>query len=187
MPPLPKPQGQARRRNKRAGIAKLEPTENLEHVPQQWRELPPERPRPFAWPADKHATTETPRTNEWHALTTQWWTEVVRSPMSKEYLSADWPALFRVCCVIDDFNHGGDPKLLAEIRQAQAAFGLTPIDRRRLQWEAQRAGRADIQRRATSTEQLTDTALRQRPDPRLRLLAQATTPPPPSTRHRPSA
>ena len=42
---------------------------------------------------------------------------------------------------------GGDKELAGEIRLQGQLFGLTPIDRRRLQWEVARAEEAEEQRK----------------------------------------
>jgi hypothetical protein len=67
-------------------------------------------------------------------MTVAWWRDVWRSPMAKEFLEADKHALFRLAILIDRFWLEPSKELGAEIRLEQQAFGLTPIDRRRLQW-----------------------------------------------------
>ena len=71
---------------------------------------------------------------DWHPMTVAWWRDVWRSPMAKEFLEADKHALFRLAILIDRFWLEPTKELGAEIRLEQQAFGLTPIDRRRLQW-----------------------------------------------------
>ena len=71
---------------------------------------------------------------DWHPMTVAWWRDVWRSPMAKEFLEADKHALFRLAILIDRFWLEPSKELGAEIRLEQQAFGLTPIDRRRLQW-----------------------------------------------------
>ena len=70
----------------------------------------------------------------WHALTVRWWRDVWRSPMAQEYLRADAHALFRLAVLVDMFWREPSTKLAAEIRIEQQAFGITPLDRRRLEW-----------------------------------------------------
>ena len=70
----------------------------------------------------------------WHPMTVAWWRDVWRSPMAREFLEADKHALFRMAILIDRFWLEPTKELGAEIRLEQQAFGLTPIDRRRLQW-----------------------------------------------------
>lgn len=71
----------------------------------------------------------------WHPMTKLWWRDVWQSPMAVEYLRADEHGLFRLAVLIDSFWKMPSAKLAAEIRLQQQAFGLTPIDRRRLQWQ----------------------------------------------------
>ena len=56
--------------------------------------------------------------------------------MSAEYLPADLDALYVLAGLVDAYwsTGGGDAKLAAEIRQQTARFGLSPLDRRRLEW-----------------------------------------------------
>ena len=85
---------------------------------------------------------EAPRWHVWHPLTRQWWRDVWRSPMAAEYLQADMHGLYRLAYLIDKFWKSGSASLAAEIRLQQQSFGLTPIDRRRLQWEVERTEEA---------------------------------------------
>jgi hypothetical protein len=59
---------------------------------------------------------------------------VWHSPMAEQFLEADKHALYRLAVLIDAFWEKPSQSLAAEIRLEQQAFGLTPIDRRRLQW-----------------------------------------------------
>ena len=71
----------------------------------------------------------------WHPLTRAWWRDVWRSPMAAEYLEADIHGLYLLADLIDRYWKNPCTTLAGEIRQQRLAFGLTPIDRRRLQWE----------------------------------------------------
>ena len=71
---------------------------------------------------------------DWHELTRAWWKDVWHSPMSEEFLEVDRHALLRLAMLVDMFWKAPTKELAAEIRLEQQAFGLTPIDRRRLQW-----------------------------------------------------
>ena len=73
-----------------------------------------------------------PREYRWHPLTRRWWSDVWHSRMAAEFLQADIHGLYRLAILIDQFWEGESPDLAAEIRLQQAAYGLTPIDRRRL-------------------------------------------------------
>lgn len=80
---------------------------------------------------------------EWHEQTLSWWSDVWSSPMAPEYDESDHHGLFALAMLVDDFWSTPDAKLrrdlAAEIRQQRQCFGLTPIDRRRLQWEIERS------------------------------------------------
>ena len=54
--------------------------------------------------------------------------------MAEEYLRADEHALCRLAVLIDDYWTKPSAALASEIRLEQQAFGLTPLDRRRLEW-----------------------------------------------------
>lgn len=59
--------------------------------------------------------------------------------MADEFVKADIHGLYRLAFLIDEFwLKPTAVKLATEIRQEQTAYGLTPIDRRRLQWEVER-------------------------------------------------
>lgn len=111
MPALPKPAALRQRRNKKAGATEL--VESRRRAPV----LPNDLGR------------------EWHRLTRAWWAKVWRSPMANEYLDTDVDGLVRLAVVVDQFYETLDPKLMAEIRLQEARFGLSPVDRSRLQWE----------------------------------------------------
>ena len=64
--------------------------------------------------------------------------------------------LARLAMIIDDFYQSGNPKLLAEIRLQEARFGLSPIDRSRLQWEVQKGEEAERRRRPKAAAQSQD-------------------------------
>ncbi len=83
---------------------------------------------------------------KWHSQTLAWWRDIWRSPMAAEFLESDKHALFRLAVLVDEFWHLPTKELAAEIRLEQQAFGLTPIDRRRLQWSVD-GGNQDNERR----------------------------------------
>lgn len=77
----------------------------------------------------------------WHAQTLQFWKLVWKSPMAPEYVEADVPGLIRLATLIDAFwkaDVGKIVALSAEIRLVGQNYGLSPLDRRRLQWEVKR-------------------------------------------------
>ena len=91
---------------------------------------------------DKEHPLENGKAHEWHPLTRAWWRDVWRSPMASEFVQADTHGLYRLAMLIDKFWNNPDYTLSAEIRLEQQCFGLTPIDRRRLQWSVEKAEEA---------------------------------------------
>jgi hypothetical protein len=83
---------------------------------------------------------------QWHPLVRRWWKSVWTSPMASEYLAADKDALYMLARLHQDFwmaDTGTQrQQLAAEIRQQGVRFGLSPIDRRRLQWEVEKGDQA---------------------------------------------
>lgn len=82
----------------------------------------------------------------WHVMTRAWWRDVWHSPMAAEYVRADEHALFRLAVLINEFWGQPTKELASEIRLQQQAFGLTPLDRRRLEWSIEQAEQATTRR-----------------------------------------
>ena len=80
-----------------------------------------------------------PKDYDWHPMTRRWWRELWRSPLAAELLKVDLHALYRLAVLETQFWREPDAKLAAEIRQQEARFGLTPLDRSRLRWEIHKA------------------------------------------------
>lgn len=104
---------------------------------------------------------------EWHPQTEQWWRDVWASPMAPEYDESDRHGLFALARLVNDFWTAESAReraaLSAEIRLQRQCFGLTPIDRRRLQWEIERTEEAqDKGKKRRSQPKPKD----ERPDPR---------------------
>lgn len=125
--PAPKPGGLRQRRNRTSTAAQLQ-----------------------AEPRRRRRTPKLPHDREWHALTLAWWRDVWRSPMADEYLRSDEHGLTMLAVLVNAYWLEPSTKLLSEIRLQGGLFGLTPIDRRRLQWEVSRAETAE-RRRAPAT------------------------------------
>lgn len=138
MPPLPKDARTRRRRNRTATAAKL-----------------------IALPTGKAPAPPLPDIRSWRPETVEWWQDVWASPMAPEFLPSDTHGLVVLALLVDDFFHEPSPKLAAEIRLQRQCFGLTPIDRRRLQWQVDRGEEAE-ERRASRAA----TPRRRRTDPR---------------------
>ena len=113
MPPVPKRAATRERVARAAGASRMEGTP-LERIP----ELP-----------------KKPGGGKWHAFTVAMWRAIQASPMAGEYYEADLHGLYILADLVDQYWDTGDISLATEIRQQRQCFGLTPIDRRRLEWE----------------------------------------------------
>ena len=112
----------------------------------------------------------------WHPQTIVWWEDVWKDPMSAEFANSDKHGLFMLAELVNAFwkltaTNPLRPKLATEIRMQGQRFGLSPLDRRRLQWEIERG--ADAEDR-TSHRAAQRTANRRKPgdDPRAHLKVQ---------------
>jgi hypothetical protein len=122
--PIPKPESQRRRRN---------------------------RPQTRRLTADRSTTGVPPLDADVLPSTREWWKKVWASPMAQEWLAADSPALVRLALMLDKVERGGSSsRLLAEIRALEDRFGLSPLARRRLQWELDEA---DAETKAASRDE----------------------------------
>lgn len=102
---------------------------------------------------------------EWHEMTRRWWRDVWRSPMATEYLQADTHGLYRLAELVDRYWLEPSAGLAAEIRLQQQCFGLTPLDRRRLEWQVEQT--EDAKRRGARHQQKPEGApAENRADPR---------------------
>lgn len=79
---------------------------------------------------------------DWHPMTVAWWADVWASPMAPEFDASDRHGIFKLAMLQQDFwtaESARDRKeAAAEIRLQEQRFGLSPMDRRRLQWEIER-------------------------------------------------
>ncbi len=79
----------------------------------------------------------------WHERVIAWWAAIWQSPMAAEYIESDKHGLYMLAMLLQDFWVARSAKdrcrFAVEIRQQESRFGLTPVDRRRLQWEIERA------------------------------------------------
>lgn len=131
MPAIPKHPSTRARRNKVAGARTLQPVEDPT-IP----DLP-----------------ETADGDAWHPMTLAWWADIWSSPMAPEYDESDVHGLFMLAMLVDQFWVQPSPALASEIRLQRQCFGLTPIDRRRLQWEIDRGDEAEGRTRQRRNEQ----------------------------------
>ncbi|GAB6937087.1 hypothetical protein ACQP60_18895 [Isoptericola variabilis] len=122
MGPAPKPASTRARRNKTTTRATLKADASI---------IAPELPA---------------NPNGWHDMVLEWWRDLWASPMAPEYDDADRHGLFELAMLRNDFWNATslfDRKMAAtEIRLQDQRFGLSPIDRRRLQWEIERTDEA---------------------------------------------
>jgi hypothetical protein len=96
-----------------------------------------------ALPLNRSGTPPLPKNRKWHSLTKAWWDEIWDSPMAGEYEDSDVNELYLLAALVDEFWTEPTTSLAAEIRLQRQCFGLTPIDRRRLQWEIERGENAE--------------------------------------------
>lgn len=141
--PAPKPAHLRQRTNKKAGNATL---------------FAPVRPRIPAIP--------NPDTRQWHRLTVASWKNAWSSPMASQWIETDTDALGRLAVVWDDFYKSPSAEALKEIRLQSALFGLSPLDRSRLQWEVSRGEEAERRAKPKPAPRATGTS-----DPRALLMA----------------
>jgi hypothetical protein len=104
-----------------------------------------------------------PDKRKWHHLTKKAWAHAWASPMATQWLETDADALGRLALLWDDFYRKPSADALREIRLQSALFGLSPLDRSRLQWEVRRG--EEPQRKPPTTFS------RPGPDPRALLTA----------------
>lgn len=120
--PIPKKTELRQRRNKNVTARKFQEKKPITGIP----ELPKRR-------------------REWRPETVAWWQDIWKSPMAVEFIQSDIHQLYILADLIDEYwrqeakGKGASPGLATEIRLQRQCFGLTPIDRRRLQWEVEKA------------------------------------------------
>lgn len=95
-----------------------------------------------------------PRSNNgkpWNVLTKRWWKDIWSSPMAVEYDESDIHGIYQLAALVNDFWEARSARerreASAEIRLAGQRFGISPLDRRRLQWEISRGEQAEAERR----------------------------------------
>lgn len=118
MPAIPKAPGTRQRRNKTSTAATLHQVVDA-------------------------AIPDLPAGMTWHPLTRSWWVDVWSSPMSAEFDPSDLHGMFVLAMLVDRFWLEPSTGLAGEIRLQRQCFGLSPIDRRRLQWEIDRGESAE--------------------------------------------
>ncbi|MFG1847790.1 phage terminase small subunit [Micromonospora carbonacea] len=109
---------------------------------------------------------ELPPAHDWHPMTVSWWEDIWASPMAPEYDSSDVHGLFILAALVDEFWLNPSKDLAGEIRLQRQCFGLSPIDRRRLQWEIERTDEAQERGRRRRTTSTPAPSGGKKPDPR---------------------
>ena len=116
----PKPAHLRQRKNVKAGSATIEAPENPE--------VPP-IPNPDA--------------REWQPLTLASWKTAWRSAMASQWVQTDVDGMGRLAIAWDEYYKHPTVAWLAELRLQEQRFGLSPLDRSRLQWEIGRTDQAE--------------------------------------------
>ena len=78
----------------------------------------------------------------WRLETQDWWEAIWSSPMSTEFHSSDTHGLYMLAALVDSFWDAPDAQHHSEVRLARKDYGLTPLDRRRLEWTIESASAA---------------------------------------------
>lgn len=121
--PAPKPANIRQRTNKKAGAAII----------------------PIAAKEDSKAPPiPNPDSRVWHPLTVAAWNHAWASPMASQWIETDIDALGRLALLWDAL-YSGSILAMAEIRLQEQRFGLSPLDRSRLQWEVAKGSEAEQQ------------------------------------------
>lgn len=124
MPPTPKPAALRQRRNKPKSHAVLDANARPGRVPKM---------------------PELAEGQAYHPMTVAWWRDIWRSPMAPEFLPADIHGLYRLAVLVDAFWEKPSVQLSSEIQKVGQCYGLSPLDRRRLEWEVAKV--EDVQRK----------------------------------------
>lgn len=153
--PAPKPAALRQRRNKTSTAASLPSAEDAAEF--EVPELP-----------------EREDGEEWHPRVLGWWEAVWRSPMAPEFLDADMKGGLYLLADLHQLRWTATSRTALidaakEIRLQEVRFGLSPIDRRRLQWEVARGEEA--QKRRTSERGAKNEGENEDSDPRSKLKA----------------
>lgn len=84
-----------------------------------------------------------PKTYRWTAKGRRYWDKVWRSPMAITFIDADLLGLERMVWLVEQIELAENTfslnSVLSELRQLEDRFGMSPLARRRLQWDIDRA------------------------------------------------
>src|SRR5690349_981646 len=87
-----------------------------------------------------------PNGADWHPFTLRAWREFSDPAVCSQWLQTDITGLEMLASCYDAYYKTGNLEHLKEIRLQRQQFGLTPLDRSRLQWEIKRGEDAERQR-----------------------------------------
>lgn len=111
----------------------------------------------------------------WQPLTLAMWDDIWASPMAREWLDSDVYGLYAMAILFDEFLLNPCARTHGEYDRARKSYGLTPIDRRRLEWKVEMSSSAQAEgNKRRAAEVVAAEAARQAPatpteanDPRL--------------------
>jgi hypothetical protein len=94
---------------------------------------------------------------DWHDMAKGMWADLWSSPMSAEYDDSDVHQMYVLLRLVDRFwmtdSASGMKELAAEIRLSGQRFGISPLDRRRLEWQIEQTkGAQDAGKRRRARE-----------------------------------
>lgn len=93
--------------------------------------------------AEAPALPNHPDGRVWHPYTLTSWVRAWTSAMASKWLPSEFDGVFRLAMKWDDYYLKGKATDLAEIRLQEQRFGLSPLDRSRLQWEVEKGSAAE--------------------------------------------
>jgi hypothetical protein len=137
--PSPKHASVKARRNKASTRA------TLPDVDDDDIEIPP-LPKHYEYYVDPHTNQRKRVETPWNEMAVEWWNDIWPSPMAQEWHSSDIHGLYRVLRLVDDYwcatSLGERLKAAGEIRLSAIPYGLSPLDRRRLEWTLENTKKA---------------------------------------------
>lgn len=141
MGPPPKHSSVRARTNKKSTAAKLESDATVE-IPEL----------PDRYELDEATNSWVVVLTPWHPMTVAWWEDIWPSPMAAEWHESDVHGLFRLAELVDVYWASTDLtkmlKAATEIRLSGQPYGLSPLDRRRLEWTIESTKKAQADGRA---------------------------------------
>lgn len=93
----------------------------------------------------KVPTMPNPDGRVWHQLTVTEWRRWWESPMASQWIDSDLGGLGVLILLHDEYFKAPNVEAVKEIRLQRPCFGLTPLDRSRLQWEVAKGEAAEQQ------------------------------------------